>query len=534
MKISNVKKILLGLAAFSLFVTPARASEITDRDGNSLIDPTANVHNLYAQELDGTTARSTYDKFSLDENQIANMHFNVEGGTTFATDLINTVNQRIDINGTVNAIRNGAIDGNLFFLSPEGIAIGKSGVINAGTFTAQSDGGSIDINGTINARNGITLQAQNITLDGATLNANTTIDFTTLVNAGDTVNTLENLSMTADPSGNGDIIIRAELTTTLDTSNDDSSNISLQAIAVNADVSALDSAYARKLINDGNYEITASTGGATAYIADSTLNAGGNVTVNSVEHIDANLVNGSQSNVGATVIAVNHNSKIAIDHSTISGKSVDIRAQQSGNINSTVNHAGAGVAEFGIGYNSVKRSGDTAVSLRGSTVTASNGNLNIRAEDNLGVTLNNTAPLTPAVGVNSSVAKYNNTSNTRVIVESLAGIADTLNASGDIIINANLTPAVNVNGTTTVNNAVDKPAVGITVKDGSHSFKGTNINLGGGNSVNVGSANSFDATNIITRPNAVPESTLFTVDEDTGREVATVARTITIILTIRR
>ena len=48
-------------------------------------------------------------------------------------NLLNFVNTRIDINGTVNAIRNGTIGGNLFFLSPEGMAVGKGGVINTGS-----------------------------------------------------------------------------------------------------------------------------------------------------------------------------------------------------------------------------------------------------------------------------------------------------------------------------------------------------------------------------------------------------------------
>ena len=39
---------------------------------------------------------------------------------------------RIDINGTLNAIRNKQIGGNLFFLSPGGMAVGKGGVINTG------------------------------------------------------------------------------------------------------------------------------------------------------------------------------------------------------------------------------------------------------------------------------------------------------------------------------------------------------------------------------------------------------------------
>ncbi len=522
MRISTVKKILLGLTAFSLFTTPAQASEITDKDGNSLINADDKIHNLYAQSLDGTTARSTYDKFSLDENQIANMHFNQKGGKFFATDLINVVNNRIDINGTVNAIRNGAIDGNLFFLSPEGIAIGKTGVINAGAFTAQSDGGSVDIQGKINARNNISLIGQSITVNGATLNAKTDIDFSTLVNAGDTVNNIADLKMTVDPSGSGDIIIRAESTKTLDVTgagvranadndttqtniknatlnaagditvettatrnfnsranNKDSVNV--QAIMINAGVGDLDSAYAQKLINESDYEAPTATGGVFTEIANSTLTAGGNVKINTVEQNNVTLVNGRQSTIGATVIAVNNNAKTLLDRATVNGKSVEISAAQSGDgINSKVSEVGVGMAEIGIGYNAVKRGGETLVKLRGSNITATNGDIDIRAEDNFNVTLSNTAAKTAAVGTPSTVGKSTNNTSTRVLIESLSGIADNLSATGNININAvdNATANVNVGSTSnTTANAIDNSIANVTVKDGGHVFKGETVNL---------------------------------------------------------
>ncbi len=234
-----VNKILLGLTAFSLFAGNAHASEITDKDGKSLIDDN-NVHDLYAQELDGNLARNIFDKFNLSENQIANLHFNQQGGDQYAFNLVNFVNHKVDVNGTVNAIRNGAVDGNLYFLSPEGIAVGTSGVINAGAFNAYSvdnsdfksmrDGSmsnlqtqlstninnglltasdkAVEINGVINARNQIALRGQSVNVNqGAKLNAKSDIDFTTLVNAGSTVENISNLNMSVDPTGNGDIII---------------------------------------------------------------------------------------------------------------------------------------------------------------------------------------------------------------------------------------------------------------------------------------------------------------------------------------
>ena len=49
--------------------------------------------------------------------------------------MVNTVENRISISGTVNAIRNNKIGGNLYFLSPKGMVVGSTGVINAGSLT---------------------------------------------------------------------------------------------------------------------------------------------------------------------------------------------------------------------------------------------------------------------------------------------------------------------------------------------------------------------------------------------------------------
>ncbi|MBR4330129.1 MAG: leukotoxin LktA family filamentous adhesin, partial [Candidatus Riflebacteria bacterium] len=45
---------------------------------------------------------------------------------------------KINIEGTLNAVKNSKIDGNLYFLSSEGLIVGKSGVINAGAFYAMT------------------------------------------------------------------------------------------------------------------------------------------------------------------------------------------------------------------------------------------------------------------------------------------------------------------------------------------------------------------------------------------------------------
>ena len=126
-------KVLSALMAAGLVMSPTAvdASEIRDVN-NQPVSAESGVYNIYAQKLHGDIAINEFEKFQLDANHIANLYFHKQGETINAGNLLNFVNTRIDINGTVNAIRNGTIGGNLFFLSPEGMAVGKSGVINTG------------------------------------------------------------------------------------------------------------------------------------------------------------------------------------------------------------------------------------------------------------------------------------------------------------------------------------------------------------------------------------------------------------------
>lgn len=93
-----------------------------------------NVTHIWADRVVDNAAINVFKDFNLSANDIANMYFNTKNPTgADKANLVNFVNSRIDINGTVNAIQNSQIGGNLFFLSKDGMAVGKSGVINSGS-----------------------------------------------------------------------------------------------------------------------------------------------------------------------------------------------------------------------------------------------------------------------------------------------------------------------------------------------------------------------------------------------------------------
>ena len=129
------RKVLSAVTAVGFMANPltALAGSITASNGTDYKADKNGVFNIYAQQYNGeNNAVNQFQKFQLDAGKIANLYFHTEKESREAQNLLNFVDTRIDINGTLNAIRNKQIGGNLFFLSPGGMAVGKGGVINTG------------------------------------------------------------------------------------------------------------------------------------------------------------------------------------------------------------------------------------------------------------------------------------------------------------------------------------------------------------------------------------------------------------------
>lgn len=132
------QKIVSAVTAAGFIMQPVVgfAQSITKADSalqNTIINKGNGVTDIWADRVVGNAAVNVFQDFKLDANNIANMYFKTQQGTEWKDNLVNFVNTRIDINGTVNAIQNNQIGGNLFFLSKDGMAVGKSGVINTGS-----------------------------------------------------------------------------------------------------------------------------------------------------------------------------------------------------------------------------------------------------------------------------------------------------------------------------------------------------------------------------------------------------------------
>lgn len=131
---------LAGMTTISLLV-PSMASAAVDgvvRSDGGVKDVTENRADVYVGKMidSNKTGVNTFSQFDVKANEVVNMHFNQKGGADVANNVINIVDSKINVSGTVNAIKNNKVSGNLYFLSSQGMAVTQSGVINAGSLHA--------------------------------------------------------------------------------------------------------------------------------------------------------------------------------------------------------------------------------------------------------------------------------------------------------------------------------------------------------------------------------------------------------------
>lgn len=261
-KDSAAQKIVSAVTAIGFVMQPvaALASTITRTDGGPNVSFNNGVADVFAGKVVGDVAINKFAEFQLDANNIANMYFGVDKDGN-AGNLVNFVDSRIDINGTVNAIQNEKIGGNLFFFSSDGMAVGKTGVINAGALYVATPtstkfdeykkldtedkfntiikdegfakipinaSGTISVLGKVNAVNAVNLRAAKIgvgknvsgeAFDGVAAGATVTepgasirtgvVDFKDIVNVGNANSGLTDDALIAEQTGSGDIVLAA-------------------------------------------------------------------------------------------------------------------------------------------------------------------------------------------------------------------------------------------------------------------------------------------------------------------------------------
>lgn len=180
-------KILSSVLAAGFVVLPFLCGEAFAAGSIVRVDSDKNLMqsgraDIYAESVHGDVGLNRFQEFKVGNQELANLYFRQEKDSTALNTLVNTVASRIDINGTVNAIRDNKVGGNLYFLSKDGMVVGANGVVNAGSLTVLaaenkfedaeaasealkkqawelSSKGTIDVSGTLNTATGIDLRA---------------------------------------------------------------------------------------------------------------------------------------------------------------------------------------------------------------------------------------------------------------------------------------------------------------------------------------------------------------------------------------
>ena len=115
--------------SFCLQVAATQITGVVGNNGVYDIDPTA---------VNGDVGFRKYNNFNLSAGDIANLIFNMEGKDV--STFVNMVDNTININGIVNSVnKNGGFtDGHVVFVSPNGMVVGASGVLNVGSLSVMT------------------------------------------------------------------------------------------------------------------------------------------------------------------------------------------------------------------------------------------------------------------------------------------------------------------------------------------------------------------------------------------------------------
>ena len=137
-----LQKAVLAMLATGVMAWPSFSPVYAESDYTRLDNGTnvtnGNVTDIYVGKVSGNNGVNVFKKFTVESNDIANMRFNQQGQNVHVNNLLNMVQERISVSGTVNALRNGKIGGNLYFISPNGMVVNSGGAINTGSLTVMT------------------------------------------------------------------------------------------------------------------------------------------------------------------------------------------------------------------------------------------------------------------------------------------------------------------------------------------------------------------------------------------------------------
>ena len=126
----NKKQLIIAAIAATLSVSGAfAATDITGVTGNN------GVFNITPDKLNGEVGYRKYDNFNLSAGDIANLIYKY-GNSRDINTFINLVQNGVKSDGILNTMRDGNFyNGQAVFITPGGMAVGASGVLNVGSLS---------------------------------------------------------------------------------------------------------------------------------------------------------------------------------------------------------------------------------------------------------------------------------------------------------------------------------------------------------------------------------------------------------------
>ena len=534
---------LMATLGFIVNSLTANATKITaGSTGGTTITNKDGVYDIETTNKKGNNAFNHFNQFELSPNNIANMYFGTKQDNS-AENLFNFVDSRIEVNGTVNAIKNNKIGGNLYFLSSDGMVVGNTGTINTGSLhvitpskiayadAVQKAGagevatgiipnakgeiqiplnpeGTIVVRGQINAVDQIGLYAANIKVGNVGTETNGSTDYTKkvnlrtgVVNFSDLVNIkdvdgkiidsgLNGEQLEATKTRNGNIILMAKADT--ESSVDQTFNDML------GDVITLDGVVPRNI--KASIEINGDISATGDIVAKAEAVNG---TVSAIDEKTGDVLYNSNPLVSTTA-------KVDIKGGTLTAKNIDIDAVSTNKYielvggatgNTTGAQGSAGILgaigqKIKVDGSIGALKGDATVNVGKSAIIDASENLDISAKNDVSLTLGSSvsarkskwAKLKAMAGVGGKPGALSYLPATAAAVGYAEGNASVnvegnLKSGGKMKLEASSSNEMDLNATAMLNKADNKLIVGLGLVVGNNN---SSVNITNGAIINAG------------------------------------------------
>jgi len=354
------------------------------------------VYNIDPTVLNGDTGFRLYEYFKLNKDEVANLIFKY--GEHNISKFVNLVDNQININGLVNSVnKDGSFNnGHVMFISPNGMVVGASGVLNLGSLTVltpeqnnynkfKSD---YDIRGTL-SDNLTDLYSQGtgtVTIDGKVI-ARDAVDIrAAAVNVNNTIMAGVNDSRVINTNSDADILFNSLVNTdNLKTGNAFASESGSIKITAYSGSEGVNIAKGSDLKNFGKGDIEVTSYGDKGIVADGDIkNPGGNVRLTTTK--GTITANGNIVNFDGNTELTSANGILLSENASITNKNGNTILTNKG----TIGIDAKGSIENTNGDLIFNNSADGGITIDGAPVSNKNGNLSMTNSGAAGTTINGT------------------------------------------------------------------------------------------------------------------------------------------------